>query len=93
MTRELLTYIRKHEYIYNFLRDDSSHYKYLYEDNRYIEVIKKLAKENLKRKRTIVQNILLSSFENYDTTTLLSKEEINQGFMTELDKHVKVKTK
>ena len=63
-----------------------------------LEISEKQMKENitsknLKRKRTIVQNILLSSFENYDTTTLLSKEEINQGFMTELDKHVKVKTK
>ena len=63
-----------------------------------LEISEKQMKEiitskNLKRKRTIVQNILLSALENYDTTTLLSKEEINQGFMTELDKHVKVKTK
>ena len=52
MTKELLTYIRRHEYIYNFLRDDSSHYKYLYNDNRYIEVIKKLAKEKYKLRYT-----------------------------------------
>lgn len=48
MNRELLNYIRRHEYIYNFLRDDSSHYKYLYQDNNYIKTIKKLAKEKYK---------------------------------------------
>ena len=56
MTRELLTYIRKHEYIYNFLRDDSSHYKYLYEDNRYIEVIKKL--DNISSKLNMISSLI-----------------------------------
>jgi len=45
MSRDLVEYIRSHEYIYNFLRDDSSYYKYLYMDNRNIKLIKKLAKE------------------------------------------------
>ena len=48
MTKEILKYIRTHEYIYNFLRDDSSHYIYLYQDNNYIKVIKILAKEKYK---------------------------------------------
>lgn len=48
MTKEILKYIRTHEYIYNFLRDDSSHYIYLYQDNNYIKVIKRLAKEKYK---------------------------------------------
>ncbi len=48
MTKEILKYIRTHEYIYNFLRDDSSHYIYLYKDNNYIKVIKRLAKEKYK---------------------------------------------
>ena len=45
MNRELVNYIRSHDYIYNFLRDDSSYYRYLYMDNRNIKFIKKLAKE------------------------------------------------
>ena len=45
MSRELVNYIRSHEYIYNFLRDESHHYIYLYRDNNYIKVIKRLAKE------------------------------------------------
>lgn len=45
MNRELVDYIREHDYIYNFLRDDSSYYKYLYADNRNIKIIKRLAKE------------------------------------------------
>ena len=45
MSRELVEYIRNHDYIYNFLRDDSTYYKYLYMDNRNIKYIKKLAKE------------------------------------------------
>lgn len=45
MSKELVNYIRTHEYIYNFLRYDSSYYKYLYMDNRNIKYIKKLAKE------------------------------------------------
>lgn len=48
MTESLLKYIRKHKYIYNYLRDDSAHYKYLYQDNRYIEELKKIAKRKYK---------------------------------------------
>lgn len=47
MSKELLNYIRSHDYIYNFLRDDSSHYIYLYRDNSYIKTIKRLAKKNI----------------------------------------------
>ncbi len=52
MNKELLKYIRSHEYIYNYLRYDSSHYKYLYQDNSYIKQIKKLAKEKYKLRYT-----------------------------------------
>ena len=48
MNEELVKYIRKHDYIYYFLRDDSSYYKYLYYDNKNIKYIKKLAKEKYK---------------------------------------------
>lgn len=48
MSREILNYIRSHEYIYNFLREDSSHYIYLYRDNNYIKILKKLAKDKYK---------------------------------------------
>ena len=48
MNPRILNYIRNHKYIYDFLRDDSSHYKYLYQDNNYIKTIKKLAKEKYK---------------------------------------------
>ena len=48
MSKELLKYIRSHDYIYNFLREDSSHYIYLYKNNDYIKVLKKIAKERYK---------------------------------------------
>ena len=46
MNPRILNYIRNHKYIYDFLRDDSSHYKYLYQNNDYLKEIKKL--ENAK---------------------------------------------
>ena len=52
MNRNILMYIRKHKYIYDFLRDDSSHYKYLYQDNNYIKEIKRLAKEKYRLRYT-----------------------------------------
>ena len=52
MNRSILIYIRKHKYIYDFLRDDSSHYKYLYQDNNYIKEIKRLAKEKYRLRYT-----------------------------------------
>ena len=48
MTKEILEYIRSHEYIYNFLREDSSQYQYLFQNNEYIKTIKNLAKERYK---------------------------------------------
>ena len=48
MNRETLKIIRNNKYIYDFLREDSSHYQYLYKDNNYIKVIKNLAKEKYK---------------------------------------------
>ena len=52
MNRSILMYIRKHKYIYDFLRDDSSHYKYLYQDNNYIKEIRRLAKEKYRLRYT-----------------------------------------
>ena len=48
MTREILNYIRKHKYIYNYLRENSEEYIFLYRDNRYIKEIKRKAKERYK---------------------------------------------
>ena len=52
MNKELVNYIRNHDYIYYFLRDDSSYYKYLYHDNKNIKYIKRLAKEKYKLRFT-----------------------------------------
>lgn len=52
MNRNILMYIRKHKYIYDFLRDDSKYYKYLYQDNDYIKEIKRLAKERYRLRYT-----------------------------------------
>ena len=41
-------FLRNYEFIYDFLRVDSSHCQYLYKDNNYIKVIKNLAKEKYK---------------------------------------------
>ena len=48
MTKELIEYIKNTPYIYDFLREESYHYKYLYRDNNYIKTIEKLAKEKYK---------------------------------------------
>ena len=52
MNKNILKYIRGHKYIYDFLREDSSYYIYLYRDNNYIKKIKELAKEKYKLKYT-----------------------------------------
>ena len=52
MNPKTLNYIRNHKYIYDFLRYDSSHYKYLYQNNSYIKEIKQLAKETYKLRYT-----------------------------------------
>lgn len=52
MTKELLKYIRRHKYIYNYLRENSNEYIYLYRDNSYINTIKKKAKEKYKLRYT-----------------------------------------
>ncbi len=58
MNPRILNYIRNHKYIYDFLRDESSHYKYLYQNNDYLKEIKKLAKEKYKlRYRDKLDNI------------------------------------
>ena len=48
MDRDTLNIIRSNPYIYSFLREDSTHYKYLYEDKNYIRVLKELAEEKYK---------------------------------------------
>jgi len=40
--------IKNNQIIYNFLRDDSSHYKYLYRNNKYLKEIENLARERYK---------------------------------------------
>jgi hypothetical protein len=40
--------IKENPLIYNFLRDESYHYKYLYRDSNYIYEIEKLAKTKYK---------------------------------------------
>ena len=48
MDRKVLQIIRTNPYIYSFLREDSSHYKYLINDPNYIKEIDRLAKERYK---------------------------------------------
>lgn len=48
MDEDTLNKIRKNKLIYNYLREDSSHYKYLYRDKKYIKTVEKLAKEKYK---------------------------------------------
>lgn len=48
MNRDVLKYIRTHDYIYHFLREDSSHYQYLLQDKNYIYELDRLAKEKYK---------------------------------------------
>ena len=45
MDRNVLQIIRNNPHIYNFLREESYHYKYLLNDPNYIKIIDRLAKE------------------------------------------------
>lgn len=45
MDKNILKIIRSNPHIYNFLRDESHHYKYLLADSNYIREIDRLAKE------------------------------------------------
>ena len=48
MKIELNQQIKANPIIYNYLRDDSKHYKYLYRNREHIKVIEQLAKEKYK---------------------------------------------
>ena len=48
MSPWVVEYIRKHPYIYQFLREESAYYEMIFQDNRNIYHIKKLAKEKYK---------------------------------------------
>ena len=48
MKIELNQQIKANPIIYNYLRDDSKHYKYIYRNREHIKVIEQLAKEKYK---------------------------------------------
>ncbi len=48
MHLETFYQIRNNPIVYNYLREDSYHYKYLYRDPSYLKVIEELAKERYK---------------------------------------------
>lgn len=48
MSEETLKYIRKHDYIYYFLRENSIYYKEIYKDNKFVYKLKHIAKEYYK---------------------------------------------
>lgn len=48
MSEEILKYIRKHDYIYYFLRENSSYYKEIYRNNNFVYKLKSIAKEYYK---------------------------------------------
>ena len=51
MDEETLKIIRNTPYIYDFLREDSSHYKELFRNKDYIKKVDSLAKEKYKLRR------------------------------------------
>ena len=62
MRKETISIIKNDPYIYNFLREESYHYKYLYQDDNYIYTIKRLAYKKYKQTKLdklerIVNNI------------------------------------
>lgn len=67
MNEETLKYIRKHEYIYYFLRENSIYYKELYQDNKFIYKLKKLAKEYYKIRFTDKMDRLSNRIEVINT--------------------------
>ena len=48
MNKELLTKIRTNPILYNYLREESYNYKYLYRDESYLNTTQKQAKEKYK---------------------------------------------
>ena len=63
MDRRVLNIIRNNPMIYNFLRDESYYYTYLYQDTNYIKVIEKLAKDKYKVKYTDRMDKLSNNLE------------------------------
>lgn len=49
MRKETINIIKNDPYIYNFLREESYHYKYLYQDDNYINTVKRLAYKKYKQ--------------------------------------------
>ena len=45
MKEETIYIIKNNPIIYNYLREESNHYKYLYRDDKYLKEIEKKAKE------------------------------------------------
>lgn len=45
MTKDNIYTIKNNKLIYNLLREESYHYKYLYRDNNYIKKLDKLSKK------------------------------------------------
>ena len=48
MKKETINTIKNNPIIYNFLREESNYYKYLYRDDNYLKEIEKKAKEKYK---------------------------------------------
>lgn len=48
MNEKTLKYIRKHDYLYWFLRENSSYYREIYQNNDYVYTLKKIAKDYYK---------------------------------------------
>lgn len=64
MKKETLIKIKTNPLIYNILREESYHYKYLYQDDNYIKVLEKLAKKkykqtNIDKAERLINNINL----------------------------------
>ncbi len=52
MTKETINKIKNTPYIYNYLRENSYHYRYLYQDDNYLKEIISLSKEYYKERTT-----------------------------------------
>ena len=51
MDKDTLEIIRNNKYIYNYLREESNNYKYLYRDKSYIKKIDEKAKTKYKLRK------------------------------------------
>ena len=60
--------VKNNVLIYNYLRDDSSHYKYLYRNLSYLKTIENLAKEKYK----------VRSIDKLERLKNIKKEKINE---------------